>query len=120
MPDVGYNARAFTIDNEPHLFLSACIHYFRVPHELWADRIAKAKRGGMNTIETYVAWNFHEPEQGQMAMGRRPRFRRFPWLNVKNRKCSLLCAPAPTSARNGILAAFRRGLDKCPALNFGK
>ena len=64
MPTVGYNSRAFTIDNQPQLFLSAAIHYFRVPHELWADRIAKAKRGGMNTIETYVAWNFHEPEQG--------------------------------------------------------
>jgi hypothetical protein len=61
---VTYNDRAFLIDGQPELFLSACIHYFRVPHQLWADRIAKAKRGGMNTIETYVAWNFHEAEPG--------------------------------------------------------
>ncbi len=64
-PVIGYNARAFTVNGEPEIFLSASIHYFRVPHELWADRIAKAKRGGMNTIETYVAWNFHEKEPGQ-------------------------------------------------------
>lgn len=63
-PTVGYNARAFTINGKPELFLSAAIHYFRVPHQLWADRIAKAKRGGMNTIETYVAWNFHESAPG--------------------------------------------------------
>jgi Beta-galactosidase len=61
---VAYDARAFTVNGEREIFLSACIHYFRVPRELWADRIAKAKRGGMNTIETYVAWNFHEPEPG--------------------------------------------------------
>jgi hypothetical protein len=69
MPDsartVVYNARTFLINGEPEIFLSACIHYFRVPRELWADRIAKAKRGGMNTIETYVAWNFHEPGPGE-------------------------------------------------------
>ncbi|MBC8102715.1 MAG: beta-galactosidase [Cytophagales bacterium] len=61
---VSYNSRAFVINGEPELFLSACIHYFRVPHRLWADRIARAKRGGMNTIETYVAWNLHEPTPG--------------------------------------------------------
>lgn len=61
---VGYNARTFTVDGKPDIFLCACIHYFRVPHQLWADRIARARRGGMNTIETYVAWNFHEPEPG--------------------------------------------------------
>ncbi len=61
---VGYDEKTFLIDGQPDLFLCACIHYFRVPHELWADRIAKARRGGMNTIETYVAWNFHEPEPG--------------------------------------------------------
>ncbi len=64
-PSVSYSTRTFLIDGKPEIFLSACIHYFRVPHELWSDRIAKAKRGGMNTIETYVAWNFHEPEQGK-------------------------------------------------------
>ncbi len=61
---VGYDAHSFTINGERELFLCACIHYFRVPCGLWADRIAKAKRGGMNTIETYVAWNFHELEPG--------------------------------------------------------
>lgn len=62
---VTHNARTFLLDGQPEIFLSAAIHYFRVPHELWADRIAKAKRGGINTIETYVAWNFHEEWQGQ-------------------------------------------------------
>ena len=61
---VGYDAHSFLIDGESQILLAASIHYFRVPHQLWADRIAKAKRGGMNTIETYVAWNYHEPSPG--------------------------------------------------------
>jgi hypothetical protein len=61
---ISYTPRAFTIDGRPELFLSAGIHYFRVPHQLWANRIARARRGGMNTIETYVAWNFHEAVPG--------------------------------------------------------
>ena len=28
----------------------------------WPDLIQKAKDGGLNTIETYVFWNGHEPQ----------------------------------------------------------
>jgi hypothetical protein len=64
-PTVAYNSRTFLLNGQPEIFLSAGIHYFRVPSALWADRIARAKRGGMNTVETYVAWNFHEPAPGR-------------------------------------------------------
>ncbi|MGQ9699356.1 MAG: beta-galactosidase, partial [Armatimonadota bacterium] len=61
---VFYTPRAFLVDGRPVVLTSACIHFFRVPRELWRDRIQKARLGGMNTIETYVAWNFHEAEEG--------------------------------------------------------
>lgn len=32
---------------------------------MWPDLIKKAKAGGLNTIETYVFWNAHEPQQRQ-------------------------------------------------------
>ncbi|MBT2503612.1 beta-galactosidase family protein [Curtobacterium sp. ISL-83] len=51
----------FLLDGEPHRILSGAIHYFRVHPDLWADRIRKAKLMGLNTIETYVAWNAHAP-----------------------------------------------------------
>ncbi len=44
---------------------SGTIHYFRVPHQLWRDRLIKAKRAGLNCVETYVAWNFHESREGE-------------------------------------------------------
>ncbi|MBS1675430.1 MAG: beta-galactosidase [Actinobacteria bacterium] len=54
----------FLRDAEPHRILSGAIHYFRVHPDQWADRIRKARLMGLNTIETYVAWNAHEPRRG--------------------------------------------------------
>lgn len=34
---------------------------------MWPDLIQKAKRGGLNVIQTYVFWNIHEPVQGQVT-----------------------------------------------------
>ncbi|MFE6736522.1 beta-galactosidase family protein [Microbacterium sp. NPDC057650] len=45
--------------------LSGAVHYFRVHPEQWADRLARLAALGLNTVETYVAWNFHEPRRGE-------------------------------------------------------
>ncbi|MEG0692576.1 MAG: beta-galactosidase, partial [Oscillospiraceae bacterium] len=55
----------FVINGEKIRILSGAIHYFRIPRERWADSINKAKLMGLNTIETYIAWNIHEPERGE-------------------------------------------------------
>ncbi|MFJ3033116.1 beta-galactosidase family protein [Curtobacterium pusillum] len=57
----------FLLDGEPHRILSGAIHYFRVHPDLWADRIRKAKLMGLNTIETYVAWNAHAPSPASFS-----------------------------------------------------
>ncbi|TXN30974.1 glycoside hydrolase family 35 protein [Lacisediminihabitans profunda] len=49
----------FVLNGEPFRILSGAIHYFRVHPDQWADRIHKARLMGLNTIETYVSWNFH-------------------------------------------------------------
>lgn len=65
MATVSYDSRSFLIDGKRVWLASGAIHYFRTPARLWHDRLLKAKRGGLNCIETYVAWNFHEPIEGQ-------------------------------------------------------
>ena len=55
----------FLLDGQPFRVISGALHYFRVHPEQWADRIHKAKAMGLNTIETYVAWNAHEPRRGE-------------------------------------------------------
>lgn len=57
----------FLLDGEPHRVLSGAIHYFRVHPDLWQDRIRKARLMGLNTIETYVAWNAHAPRPGTFS-----------------------------------------------------
>ncbi|WP_137844764.1 beta-galactosidase family protein [Microbacterium sp. 2FI] len=55
----------FLLDGQPHRIIAGAIHYFRVHPDQWADRIRKARLMGLNTIETYVAWNAHEPRRGE-------------------------------------------------------
>ena len=55
----------FLLDGEPFRVLAGALHYFRVHPGQWADRIRKARLMGLNTIETYVAWNAHEPVRGE-------------------------------------------------------
>ncbi|WP_047523172.1 glycoside hydrolase family 35 protein [Microbacterium sp. ZOR0019] len=55
----------FLRDGRPHQVISGAIHYFRVHPDQWQDRIRKARLMGLNTIETYVAWNAHEPRRGE-------------------------------------------------------
>ncbi|KAH1207560.1 Beta-galactosidase 17 [Glycine max] len=35
--------------------------------EYWEDRLLKAKALGLNTIQTYVPWNLHEPAPGNLV-----------------------------------------------------
>src|SRR5947209_18691084 len=56
-----YDAQCVTIDGHDLVLFSGAFHYFRCPKELWADRFRKLKEAGFNTVETYTAWNWHEP-----------------------------------------------------------
>lgn len=54
----------FYVNGQPFQIRSGAIHYFRVPRAYWRDRLLKLKECGFNTVETYVAWNIHEPHEG--------------------------------------------------------
>lgn len=49
----------------PKQIISGAIHYFRVHPDLWDDRLDKAVAFGLNTVETYIPWNCHEPHRGE-------------------------------------------------------
>ncbi|UNK70612.1 beta-galactosidase family protein [Microbacterium sp. H1-D42] len=52
-------------DGKPHRILSGAVHYFRVHPDQWEDRLRRLAAMGANTVDTYVAWNFHERVEGQ-------------------------------------------------------
>lgn len=59
-----YEGRDFYDRDRPVRILSGAIHYFRIVPEYWRDRLQKLKACGLNTVETYIPWNFHEPQPG--------------------------------------------------------
>jgi beta-galactosidase len=58
------NGDHFELDGKPFQIISGAIHYARVPRAYWRDRLRKARAMGLNTVETYVFWNLHEPSPG--------------------------------------------------------
>jgi len=55
----------FHLDGQPFRILSGAMHYFRIHPDYWEDRLLKLRAMGLNTVETYVAWNLHEPRPGE-------------------------------------------------------
>ncbi|KAJ7376861.1 Beta-galactosidase-1-like protein [Desmophyllum pertusum] len=62
---IDYENDCFLKDGEPFRYISGSFDYFRVPRFYWKDRLMKMKAGGLNTVQTYIAWNIHEAVHGQ-------------------------------------------------------
>ncbi|HEY6325592.1 MAG TPA: amino acid permease, partial [Candidatus Cybelea sp.] len=60
--DRGYPV--FTVDGRPFFVYGAAFFYERIPRERWRETLASYKRLGINTIDLYVIWNWHEPAEG--------------------------------------------------------
>lgn len=54
----------FMLEGKSIQLISGEMHYARVPHEYWRHRLQLARAMGLNTVSTYVFWNFHEPQAG--------------------------------------------------------
>ena len=57
--------RDFLLDGKPFQIIAGEMHFARIPREYWRQRLKMARAMGLNTIATYVFWNYHEPAQGQ-------------------------------------------------------
>lgn len=57
----GWQGENFLLDGKPFVIRAGELHYPRVPKIYWRDRMKKAKAMGLNTINTYIFWNLHEP-----------------------------------------------------------
>ncbi len=68
-PDViRYDSHCYTIFDKDVFLHGGCFHYSRCPQELWRDRLFKFKQAGFNTVETYIIWNYHEPEKNKLDL----------------------------------------------------
>lgn len=55
----------YFLGGKPYKLISGDIHYFRIYPTEWKRHLLLAKDFGLNTIQTYVPWNLHEPKKGK-------------------------------------------------------
>lgn len=71
----------FMQDGAPVQLRAGCIHYSRVPLEYWEDRLLRLRAMGLNSVQTYVPWNWHQPSQNGP-------------VDFTGYACACVCAPA--------------------------
>ncbi|KAF9685142.1 hypothetical protein SADUNF_Sadunf03G0023700 [Salix dunnii] len=57
----------FWKDGEPFRIIGGDLHYFRVLPQAFFYLFIFSKALGLNTIQTYVPWNLHEPQPGKLV-----------------------------------------------------
>ena len=60
-----YQNRKFYLDGREFVIHSGSLHYFRALPEYWESLMRKYRAAGLNCVETYIAWNLHEPRKGE-------------------------------------------------------
>ncbi|CAB3410309.1 unnamed protein product [Caenorhabditis bovis] len=55
--------RQFLLDGDPFRYIAGEIHYFRIPHQKWDDRLKRVRSLGLNAITVPVPWNLHQFEE---------------------------------------------------------
>lgn len=60
------NSPKFYLNAKEIWIYSGALHYFRVPRTYWKDRLRQMRAAGLNTVETYIPWNLHEPRSGKI------------------------------------------------------
>lgn len=66
----------FQLRGEPFFAHSTAFFYNRIPRDEWAASLVKLKEMGINTVDLYIAWNWHEPEEGKLDFDGRSNPRR--------------------------------------------
>uniref|UniRef100_H2V6V5 Beta-galactosidase n=1 Tax=Takifugu rubripes TaxID=31033 RepID=H2V6V5_TAKRU len=61
---VDYENDCFRKDGERFRYISGSIHYSRIPRVYWKDRLMKMYMAGLNAVQLYIPWNYHEESPG--------------------------------------------------------
>jgi beta-galactosidase len=60
--------KKFIIHQKPTFLYGGELHYFRVPKDEWKDRLDKMKEAGLNMVSTYIPWQIHEKNEGDIDL----------------------------------------------------
>ncbi|UOG77372.1 beta-galactosidase (plasmid) [Hymenobacter tibetensis] len=94
----------FKYDGQPTPIYSGEMHYARVPRPYWRHRLQMMKAMGLNTVATYVFWNYHHPSPGVWD------------FSTGNRN---LAEFVRTAQQEGMFVILRPGPYTCAEWEFG-
>lgn len=98
----------FNINGKDVQLICGEMHYPRIPHEYWRDRLHRAHAMGLNTVSAYVFWNFHERQPGVFDFSGQADIAELYVLHRK-KGCMSFFVPGHTCVRNGISEVILRG-----------
>ncbi|MGN0462599.1 MAG: beta-galactosidase [Ruminococcus sp.] len=61
----GVNTQYFTKNGKPYTIIAGELHFSRLSKKRWRETLLKMRECGINTVSTYVFWNYHEEIKGQ-------------------------------------------------------
>lgn len=95
---------SFLYDGKPIHIYSGEMHFARVPKAYWKQRLQMIKAMGLNTVATYVFWNYHETSPGKWD---------FTTGNKNIREF------IQTAQKEGLMVILRPGPYACAEWEFG-
>jgi beta-galactosidase len=98
----------FELDGKPFQIISGDMDYVRTPRAYWRDRLRMAHAIGINTVMTYVFWNFHEAQPGQFDFTGQRDVAEF-IREAKQEGLYVILRPGRTVAANGTWVAIPPG-----------
>ncbi|MDX2971438.1 beta-galactosidase [Kribbella solani] len=59
-------SRWMLVDGVPSIPVAAELHFSRTPRERWDERLRLLRAAGATEVSTYIYWNHHEEDRGQL------------------------------------------------------
>ncbi|VDO59510.1 unnamed protein product [Haemonchus placei] len=91
---IDHDNNQFLRDGKPYRYISGSIHYFRTHPDQWETRLQTVRAAGLNSIETYIPWNFHETYKNKYDFSGMRNFSRFFELAAQN-ELAVIVRPGP-------------------------
>ncbi|KAM7260316.1 hypothetical protein ACFE04_016057 [Oxalis oulophora] len=112
---VRYDSHGIQINGSTKLILSGSIHYPRSTVEMWPELIRRAKEGGLNTIETYIFWDRHEPRRREYDFRRNLDFVKF-FKKIHEEKLYAILRIGPYVCAEWTYGGFPMWLHNTPGI----
>ncbi|VDN07008.1 unnamed protein product [Thelazia callipaeda] len=90
---IDYKNNMFLLDGSPFRYIAGSIHYFRIHPDYWDDRMQRVRAAGLNAIQTYIPWNFHEVRKAKYLFSGQRNITHFFELAMSNQFFYLRIGP---------------------------